>query len=136
MRLPEHKKHCFVYVFIAFHGPRTQQTLLLQGFSYFLSFQNTKDLLLQCFPVVSASGRNTTNSICSMISYFFCFRKTTNVICSMLSYFLCFQARSKGRVVDGGVLGMHRLARKHKKQERIEQNRVCCVPEAEKAGNH
>ena len=28
---------------------------------------------------------------------------------------------SKERVGDGGVLGMHRLARKHKKQENIEQ---------------
>ena len=32
MRPPEHKKHCFVYVFLAFFATRTQQTLLLRCF--------------------------------------------------------------------------------------------------------
>ena len=41
VRLPEHKKHCVVYVFLAFYHFRTQQALLLQCVSCFLCFQNT-----------------------------------------------------------------------------------------------
>ena len=36
VRLPGHKKHCFVYASLAFDGPRTQETLLLQCVSCFL----------------------------------------------------------------------------------------------------
>ena len=110
------QKHWFVFYFLTFNAPRTQQTLLLQCFFvfiisehqniiilipfYFFCFQSTTNSIFQCFPVFSAS------------------RKQQTLFSSMLSCFLCSLCIPS--TPPSPTLPLD-LARKHKKQEDIDE---------------